>query len=94
MLAGGSLKTKKTHRLPTCSGLTIQFISTGWLAGPTNPMAFIIEQAGGVATTGTMPILDVHPTQIHQRVPVILGSKLDVEDYLECVKKHQKPIES
>jgi fructose-1,6-bisphosphatase I len=38
------------------------------------PMSFIAEQAGGIATTGTMRVLDVEPTEIHQRVPVIMGS--------------------
>ncbi len=44
-----------------------------------NPMAFIAEQAGGRASTGTGRILDVQPTSHHQRVPVILGSKSEVE---------------
>jgi len=44
-----------------------------------NPMAFIVEQAGGAATTGTQRILDVAPTGLHQRVPVIMGSKNEVE---------------
>ncbi|XP_038659806.1 fructose-1,6-bisphosphatase isozyme 2-like [Scyliorhinus canicula] len=54
-----------------------------------NPMAFIMEQAGGKATTGTQPILDVKPEYIHQRVPLIMGSPDDVEEYLSFVKKHQ-----
>jgi fructose-1,6-bisphosphatase I len=37
-------------------------------------MSFIAEQAGGIATTGTMRVLDVEPTEIHHRVPVIMGS--------------------
>jgi fructose-1,6-bisphosphatase I len=44
-----------------------------------NPMAFIIEHAGGAATTGRDRILDIKPTRLHQRVPVILGSKNEVE---------------
>lgn len=55
-----------------------------------NPMAFIIEQAGGIATTGTEAVLDVKPEGIHQRVPLILGSPDDVHEYLACVQKHQK----
>ncbi|XP_072050919.1 fructose-1,6-bisphosphatase isozyme 2-like [Amphiura filiformis] len=55
-----------------------------------NPMAYIMEHAGGLATTGTENILDIQPTSIHQRVPVVMGSKDDVEDYLECVKKYGK----
>ena len=44
-----------------------------------NPMAFIIEQAGGAATTGRQRIMDIQPTGLHQRVPVFLGSKEEVE---------------
>ena len=44
-----------------------------------NPMAMIIEQAGGKATTGRERLLDVQPTKLHQRVPVILGSANEVE---------------
>ncbi|MCK0512081.1 class 1 fructose-bisphosphatase [Aromatoleum buckelii] len=44
-----------------------------------NPMAMIVEQAGGSATTGRQRILDVQPEKLHQRVPVILGSTHEVE---------------
>jgi fructose-1,6-bisphosphatase I len=44
-----------------------------------NPMAFIIEQAGGAATTGRERIMDIQPSGLHQRVPVFLGSKNEVE---------------
>jgi fructose-1,6-bisphosphatase I len=44
-----------------------------------NPMAFIVEQAGGAATTGHIRILDIQPEKLHQRVPVILGSRNEVE---------------
>lgn len=44
-----------------------------------NPMSMLVEQAGGAATTGRERILDIQPTQLHQRVPVILGSKNEVE---------------
>ena len=47
-----------------------------------NPMAFLMEQAGGLASTGHGRILEVMPTEIHQRVPVILGSKEEVETCL------------
>jgi fructose-1,6-bisphosphatase I len=42
------------------------------------PLAFVIEQAGGRATTGLVDILDVVPTKLHQRTPLIIGSKEDV----------------
>jgi fructose-1,6-bisphosphatase len=44
-----------------------------------NPMAMIVEQAGGIASTGRGRILDIVPGSLHQRVPVILGSRLEVE---------------
>lgn len=44
-----------------------------------NPMAYIIEQAGGAATDGQRRILDIQPTGLHQRVAVFLGSKNEVE---------------
>ena len=44
-----------------------------------NPMAWIVEQAGGAATNGKQRILDIQPTQLHERVSVILGSKNEVE---------------
>jgi fructose-1,6-bisphosphatase I/sedoheptulose-1,7-bisphosphatase len=44
-----------------------------------NPMAMIVEQAGGGASTGRERILDLQPLDLHQRVPVILGSKAEVE---------------
>jgi fructose-1,6-bisphosphatase I len=44
-----------------------------------NPMAMLIEQAGGAATTGRERILDIVPHKLHQRVPVILGSKNEVD---------------
>jgi fructose-1,6-bisphosphatase I len=44
-----------------------------------NPMSYIVEQAGGAATTGLARILDVLPESLHQRVPVFLGSKNEIE---------------
>ncbi len=44
-----------------------------------NPMSLLVEQAGGASTTGRVRILDIQPTGLHQRVPVILGSKNEVE---------------
>lgn len=51
-----------------------------------NPMAFIVTEAGGLATNGTIPILDIEPTSIHQRAPCYLGSKKDVEELLSYLK--------
>lgn len=53
-----------------------------------NPMAMILEQAGGLATTGKMRILDIVPKKIHERAPIILGSKDDVLEAMEFIKKY------
>ena len=44
------------------------------------PMAMVVEQAGGRASTGTQPIRDVVPSALHERTPLLIGSKLDVEE--------------
>lgn len=44
-----------------------------------NPMSMLIEQAGGASSTGRIRILDIEPTDLHQRVPVIIGSKNEVD---------------
>jgi len=54
-----------------------------------NPMGMLVEQAGGLAITGYEPILDIQPTDIHQRVAVILGSKHEVET---CHQYHQQAM--
>lgn len=53
------------------------------------PMAMIMERAGGLAINGKgKAILDIQPEGIHDRSPIILGSKLDVLDYQLCYDKH------
>ena len=57
------------------------------------PMAFLIEQAGGRASTGTQEILDVVPEKIHQRTPLIIGSKEDVtlvESFIQDRKRREQ----
>ncbi|MGZ5034409.1 MAG: class 1 fructose-bisphosphatase [Usitatibacter sp.] len=44
-----------------------------------NPIGFLVEQAGGRASTGLAPVLDVVPTQLHQRIPFVFGSREEVE---------------
>lgn len=51
-----------------------------------NPFAFIFEAAGGKATTGDERILDIVPTQLHQRVPLILGSSYDVNVFEQFMR--------
>jgi len=48
-----------------------------------SPMAMIVEQAGGIATTGRNRLLDLVPGSLHERVPVILGSRREVERLIE-----------
>ncbi|CAH8590942.1 unnamed protein product [Schistosoma mattheei] len=52
-----------------------------------NPMAFIIEQAGGLATNGKIPILDIQPNHIHDRAPIFLGSQEDVKELMCIIEK-------
>ena len=58
-----------------------------------SPLAFIIDQAGGKASTGFGPILDVQPTELHQRVPLIIGSKEDVVEAEAFIQeKKRQPL--
>jgi len=50
-----------------------------------NPMAYLVEAAGGAATTGNKRILDIEPEELHQRVPIYIGSKNLVEKAVEFV---------
>jgi len=51
-----------------------------------NTMAYIAEQAGGMASTGTQRVMDVEPTELHQRVPLFIGSKKMVEQAVGLVQ--------
>jgi fructose-1,6-bisphosphatase I len=50
-----------------------------------NPLAFVVEQAGGAAFDGTQRVLDVQPTELHQRVPLYIGSKRDVDLAMQVI---------
>ena len=54
-----------------------------------SPMAYLIEQAGGAASNGHQPILDLQPDQIHGRAPVFIGCKEDVALAEEFIRKHE-----
>ena len=54
------------------------------------PIAFIAEQAGGYATTGTQRMLDIQPEHLHQRVPLIVGNKSEVLRYEDFLRKEVK----
>ncbi len=80
------------HRLLSVGGVYLYPAEEGKAEGKLRlmyeaaPLAFIVEQAGGSASTGTQRILDVQPTKLHQRVPLIIGSPEDVrlaEDFIQ-----------
>jgi fructose-1,6-bisphosphatase I len=54
-----------------------------------NPIAMLIEQAGGACTTGTARILDIEPASLHQRVPLIFGSKSEVGEVARYYREPQ-----
>jgi len=56
-----------------------------------NPMAFIIEQAGGKASTGSKRVMEVVPTSLHQRTPLFIGSRDMVEKVEDLIAKHSIP---
>ena len=58
-----------------------------------NPMAMIVEQAGGGASTGRERILDIEPAELHQRVPVILGSRHEVERIASYHAEHEDGLD-
>jgi len=54
-----------------------------------NPMTYIVEAAGGIGTTGNCNILDVKPTELHQRVPIYIGSKNMVNKAVEIIQAQE-----
>ena len=60
------------------AGCTVEVIGELRLLYEASPMAFIAEQAEGSATDGMNRILDIMPTGLHQRTPLVIGSRLDV----------------
>jgi fructose-1,6-bisphosphatase I len=51
-----------------------------------SPLSFLMEQAGGIAIDGTTRILDLQPTDLHERTPIYMGSKLMMEKFMELNK--------
>jgi fructose-1,6-bisphosphatase len=58
-----------------------------------NPIGMLVEQAGGLATTGNQRVLDLVPADLHQRVPLILGSRNEVERIERYHSEHAKGID-
>jgi fructose-1,6-bisphosphatase I len=80
------------HRTLLCGGVFLYPPTHSHPAGKlrllyeANPLAFIAEQAGGLAVDGEGPILSVCPNDIHQRIPLVIGGASEVEAFLECSK--------
>jgi fructose-1,6-bisphosphatase I len=55
------------------------------------PLAFLAEQAGGYASNGRMPILDIQPESLHQRVPLFIGNRSLVEMAETLIAQHDPP---
>lgn len=58
------------------------------------PMAFLAEQAGGTATTGTARLLDRVPTALDERVPMYLGETVEVERLIGYIDDHEKGLDA
>jgi len=54
------------------------------------PMSFIMEQAGGLSTTGTQRVMEVVPDLVHERVPIVMGSKNDVQEVIDAYTAWKK----
>ena len=52
------------------------------------PMSFIMEQAGGLSTTGTQRVVGIVPDIVHQRVPIMMGSTNDIQEIIDAYAKH------
>jgi fructose-1,6-bisphosphatase I len=57
-----------------------------------NPFAFILEQAGGMATDGFGRIVEIQPTSLHQRTPLFIGSENMVKKAMELMQEHSPQV--
>jgi fructose-1,6-bisphosphatase I len=56
-----------------------------------NPLAFIVEQAGGAASDGQRRVMELQPTELHERTPLFIGSKREVEEAVELLGRARGP---
>lgn len=56
-----------------------------------SPLAYLVEQAGGVASDGKRRVMDIHPSELHERIPLFIGSKNMVEKALAMLEAHDTP---
>jgi fructose-1,6-bisphosphatase I len=59
-----------------------------------HPLAFVVEQAGGRATTGKDRVLDLAPKKLHERIPIAIGSAFEVALYERFIRGEVRPAES
>jgi len=52
------------------------------------PMSFLIEQAGGLSTTGRERVMEIYPDDVHQRVPLVMGSKNEVQEVIDAYEEY------
>lgn len=89
----------ETHRILTRGGVFLDPRDSRGSANPgalrqlyeANPVAFLIEQAGGAASTGRQRVLDVTPKHVHERIPVIVGASDEVERIKIYHQEHNDP---
>jgi fructose-1,6-bisphosphatase len=81
LMRGGIYLYPKDNKLPAKAGRLR-------LLYELNPMSWLIEQAGGASSTGREPVLELVPTDIHQRAPIIIGSKNEVERVIRYYQAH------
>lgn len=86
LIRGGLFMYPKDSRDPTKPGRLR-------LLYEANPMAMLVEQAGGAASTGRSRILDLKPSELHQRVPLILGCKSEVERLEQYHHEHEQGLD-
>jgi fructose-1,6-bisphosphatase len=86
LIRGGLFMYPKDFKDPTKAGRLR-------LLYEANPMAMLVEQAGGAASHGRGRILDLQPTELHQRVPLILGCKAEVERIEQYHHEHDQGLD-
>ncbi|HAJ34269.1 MAG TPA: class 1 fructose-bisphosphatase [Chloroflexi bacterium] len=84
LLAGGVFYYPADRKDPKKPGGKLRLIYEA------NPLAFLIEQAGGYASDGTQAILDIQPTKLHQRVPLFIGNRILVEQAEALIRTHDQ----
>ena len=86
LLRGGVFLYPASHRDPENPKPKLRLLYEA------NPLAYIIEQAGGRASTGCKRIMEIKPTSLHERVPLIIGSSVEVQLYEKFFQEHREEV--